>query len=380
MITDATNAAWRAIEAGDPQAAFTALQPHVAAVKSDERVALPWVHLLRFVDDRADLTREVRRFARQWLDHPGIMLGIAESVAAWAERLPLNAPRPADGVEVIAVQVLAKLIDGMGEAAERDPRYVGPLHFGLARICAQAGPDFDDRACAAFEIALNAAPGAGDWWLTCARFHLLRRRYALAQVAAGQAHRHLPERSVEQAIFVAASAATGDGDGAAALEGWEAIGRTGRLDPDGLPRIDHLTPVEVRLATPDGAGEAVWVQPHSPCHGRVMSPTILDCEADFDDRVLWDGVPLGFRDVDGAKVPLFRCIARLAPGGARTIRYQTAEAIDLDAVHARLPAGCFLYPQVDGPPQRGKFVSPHTLPEADARAALADWPIALERS
>jgi hypothetical protein len=84
-ITDASNAAWAAIDAGDPQAAFTALQPHVAAVKTDERVALPWVHLLRFVDARADLTREVRRFARQWLDHPGIILGIAESVAAWAQ-------------------------------------------------------------------------------------------------------------------------------------------------------------------------------------------------------------------------------------------------------------------------------------------------------
>jgi hypothetical protein len=268
----------------------------------------------------------------------------------------------------------------MGEAAERDARFVGPLHFGLARICAQAGPAFDDRACAAFEIALNAAPAAGDWWLTCARFHLLRRRYALAQVAAGQAHRHLPERSVEQAIFVAASAATGAGEGAAALEGWQAIGRTGQLDADGLPRIEGLTPVEVRLAADEGAGEAVWVQPHSPCHGRVMSPTILDCEADFDDRVLWDGVPLGFREVDGERVPLFRCIARLRSGSARTIRYQTRDTLDLDAVHAGLPGGCFLYPQVEGPPQRGKFVSPRTLSESAARAALADWPIALEMS
>lgn len=377
-IPDASNAAWAAIDAGDPQAAFTALQPHVAAVKSDERVALPWVHLLRFVDARADLTREVRRFARQWLDHPGIILGIAESVAAWAERMPPDAPRPVDGVEIIAVQVLAKLIDGMGEAAERDPRFVGPLHFGLARICAQAGPDFDARACAAYEIALNAAPAAGDWWLTCARFHLLRQRYELAQVAAGQAHRHLPERSVEQAIFVAASAATGAGDGAAALEGWQAIGRDGALDAHGLPRIEGLTPVEVRLAAENGAGEAVWVQPHSPCHGRIISPTILDCEADFDDQVLWDGVPLGFRDVDGARVPLFRCIARLHAGSARALRYQTTDPLDLDAIHAALPPGCFLYPQVEGPPQRGKFVSPRILPEPDARAALAAWPIALE--
>lgn len=379
-ITEATTTAWAAIEGGDPEAAFAALQPHVAAVKSDERVALPWVHLLRFVDARDDLTREVRRFARQWLDHPGVILGIAESVAAWAERQPLDALRPADGVEVIAVQVLAKLIDGMGAQAEREERYVGPLHFGLARICAQAGPDFDARACAAYEIALGARPESGDWWLICARFHLLRQRYHEAQIAAGQAHRHLPERSVEQAIFVAASAATGAGDGAAALEGWEAIGRRGRLGIDGLPVIEGLTPVEVRLS----GGEAVWVRPLSPCHGRVVSPTILDCEADFDDLVLWDGVPLNFREVDGSRVPLFAVIAVLGEGAARTIRYQATghddqAALDVDAVNAALPAGCFVYPQVEGPPARGKYVSPRAMDEAEARALLDGWAIALER-
>lgn len=375
-IVDATNTAWAAIKQGDPEAAFAALQPHVASVKSDERVALPWVHLLRFVDARNDLTREVRRFARQWLDNPGIILGIAESVAAWAERQALDAARPADGVEVIALQVLAKLIDGMGEQAEREERYVGPLHFGLARICAQAGPTFDERACAAFEIALGARPESGDWWLICARFHLLRRRYNEAQIAAGQAHRHLPERSVEQAIFVASSAATGAGDGEAALEGWQAIGRSGRLGSDGLPLIEGLTPVEVRLS----GGEAVWVRPSSPCHGRVVSPTILDCDADFDDTILWDGVPLTFREVDGERVPLFAAIAVLSKGAARTLRYQTAgdSELDIDAINAALPAGCFLYPQVEGPPARGKYVSPLSMGEGEARAALADQPLALE--
>lgn len=375
MSTDhAAAAAWAAIEAGDPEAAFAALKPHVAAVKQDERIALPWVHLLRFVEARGDLTREVRRFARQWLDHPGIILGIAESVAAWAERHPFDAPRPVDGVEAIAVQVLAKLVDGMGEQAERDPRFVGPLHFGLARICAQAGPAFDARAQAAFEIALGAAPEAGDWWLICARFHLLRQRWDAARIAAGQAHRHLPERLVEQAIFIAASAATGAGAGAEALEGWRALGRDGTLGADGLPLIPGLVPVEVRL----GDGEAVWVQPQSPCHGRIVSPTILDCEADFDDRVLWDAVPLAFRVVDGERVPLFQRIAVLGRGRAATARYQAMDGLDVEAVNARLPAGCFLYPQIAGPPARGKLVFPRSLGLAPLRARLADAPIALE--
>lgn len=378
MQTD-INRAWAAIEAGDPEAAFAALRPHVAAIKDDERVALPWVHLLRFVDDRADLTREVRRFARQWLDHPSIILGIAESVAAWAEKQPHDAPRPPDGVEVIAVQVLAKLIDGMGEAAERDQRFVGPLHFGLARICAQAGPAFDDRASAAFEIALNAAPGAGDWWLLCARFHLLRQRWDAARVAAGQAHRHLPERLVEQAIFVATTAATGAGDGAEALEGWRSLGRDGQLGPDGLPVIPGLDPVEVRLGLVDaGGGEAVWVQPQSPCHGRIVSPTILDCEADFDDRVLWDAVPLGFREVDGQRVPLFPRIKLLAEGNAQTIRYQASGDLDVAAINAGLPPGCFLYPQLAGPPARGKLVCPTSLTAAEIADLVADLPLALE--
>lgn len=368
------NRAWAAIEAGDPEAAFAALKPHVAEVKTDEHVALPWVHLLRFVEERADLTREVRRFARQWLDHPGVIVGLAESVAAWSEKHPFDAPRPPDGVEVIAVQVLAKLIDGMGAQAEQDQRFVGPLHFSLARICAQAGPAFDARAQAAFEIALNAAPGAGDWWLVCARFHLLRQRWHSARIAAGQAHRHLPERLVEQAIFIATSAATGAGEGAEALEGWRAIGRDGQLGADGLPIIPGLDPVEVRL----GDGEAVWVQPQSPCHGRIVSPTILDCEADFDDRVLWDAVPLAFREVDGQRVPLFQRIAVLAQGNARTVRYQTTGDLDVDAVNADLPPGCFLYPQLVGPPARGKLVHPAAMSVIDIQDRLAHLPLALE--
>ena len=151
------------------------------------------------------------------------------------------------------------------------------------------------------------------------------------------------------------------------------------MGSDGLPIIEGLTPVEVRLA----GGEAVWVRPLSPCHGRVVSPTILDCDADFDDLVLWDGVPLTFREVGGDRVPLFAHIAVLAQGSARTIRYQAngaddQAALDVEAINAALPAGCFLYPQVEGPPARGKYVSPRSMGEDEARAAVGDLPLLLE--
>ncbi|MCB9549628.1 MAG: hypothetical protein H6706_27805 [Myxococcales bacterium] len=358
------------LAAADPEGAFAALRPHVEGIRDDERVALLWARLLSHVTDEEALAGEIKRFARAWPDHPAIALALAEAAAAAGRRLPFDSPRAPDGLFALGVQVLGRAVNDLGEKAFEDEDFCFALHLGLARVCAEAGPAFANDADAAFRLALEARPDAGHAWLERARFLLRRRDWYGAAASAQEAARRLTPDG--PAWFLAAAAATGRRDGAAARDAWIRAGLDPAVGPDGLPLIAGLAPVEVRLSaatpgprTPATGAQPEWVrvQPYSPCHGRIEHPTARDLAGDFADVVLFEGTPLGFRTVDGQEVPRFVAVAVLEAGAARTLRYATA-----DAPPGELAPGVFLHPLGE---RHGKLVAPAHLPDADLRALVA---------
>ncbi|MEZ4463948.1 MAG: hypothetical protein R3F43_05345 [bacterium] len=336
-------------------------------MRDDERVALLWARLLAHVADEEALTGELKRFARAWPDHPTISLALAEAAAAIGPRRPVDAPRAADGVVALGVQILGRAVNTLGEKAFEDEYFCFALHLGLARVCAEAGPRFADDADAAFRLALEARPEAGSAWLERARFLLRRRDWHGAAASAHEAARRLTPDG--PAWWLVATAATGRGDGAAALEAWRRAGLDPVTGPDGLPLVPGLDAVDVRLSAatpgpragaPSATPEWVRVSPHSPCHGRIEHPTARDLAGDFADVVLFEGTPVD--QADGR--PRFIALAVLQTGAAATWRY----AAPADDPGARaLADGVFLHPLGPG---HGKLVAPAARPLAEIRALV----------
>lgn len=369
-VTDRTAALAEAearLAAGDAEGAFAALQSEVAGVRDDERVALLWARLLAHVADEEALTDELKRFARTWPDHLGIALALAEAAAACSARQAFDRPRSPTGLAALGVLILGRAVDALDDEAFENTALSFALHRGLARVCAEAGPPFAARAERAFVLALEADATSGPTWLERARFLLRRHDWAAARASAREAARRLSEPG--PAWWMVATASLALGDGPAAVEAWRHAGIAAVPDAAGLPVCGGLEPVEVQLSTaipgprtpvaPRYEAEAVWVQPLSPAHGVVLHPTALDLSADVSDVVLYEGSPLGFRAVEGRRVPRFAALAVLAQGPVRTLRY---------AADPAPPAPAEVVIHALGP-HHGKLVT--RLDDAALRARLA---------
>ncbi|MCB9539277.1 MAG: hypothetical protein H6704_23935 [Myxococcales bacterium] len=380
-IDAAVAAARAAFAAGDAAAAFRALEPFVSALPDDERLALAWSAMLGTVPSGKTLATEVERFAWHWGDHPDVMANVCRACVAWAAERPLDVDVPDDDPVVQGAQALRRCL----EDVRRVPR-AAPLFLELAQGLTAAGPRWDDDALEAFEAALDLAPTSVPGWLAVARHHLRRRRFDKARAAAEYAATLEPPN--DPVHWMLGVTATAVGDGAAAADAWRALGHDVGTGDDGLPLLE-APPVEIVVSgrLPGGAEapereavEVVWVKPHSPCHGRLVTPTVHALPVDFDDRVLWDPAPLTFRDVDGRRVPRFDALTVLAPGRAATWRLRGTQPARgaLGALDAHLPAGCFVYvhdEQVmggrDAQAIEGKLVAPRALDRAAVEAHLA---------
>ncbi|MET0282953.1 MAG: hypothetical protein ABW352_00725, partial [Polyangiales bacterium] len=128
------------------------------------------------------------------------------------------------------------------------------------------------------------------------------------------------------------------GEGKLALEAWEKIGIQGELSPGGMPYVPNMPPMQIRVATVgEETGqndplpaktvtlEVLWVQPLSPCHGVIQSPTARRASVDYGDVVLWDGAPVRLNRItspEGTRdVPVFPLLWILRPGDERRLRF-----------------------------------------------------------
>lgn len=368
-IDAAIAAAEERLAVGDPVGAARCIEQFEEARSKHPRLAVVWARLLPSVGNPKVLERQMRTLAAEWPHHPLIALTVAEAGTRWVDPWPFSGET--DRLAALAVDVLERCLAGRSAA-----RHHATLHLARARALARMSPSAEDEALLAFEAGLESAPDAASGWADLARLHQVRGRWEKGLAAAEHA---LSLADSRQSRWTAAVCATALADDRAAAH-WHALDHhPAGVDAHGRPRIADLPAVEVLLApellggAPAAAdaprAEVVWVTPTSPAHGRITSPTALSLPADFDDVVLWDPVPRGFRQVDNQQTPCFTAIAVLGRGRRRVWRIEGA--VDAQG----WPADWWLYDlaeRVRGAPVDGQWrlITPADVDRGTVRPAL----------
>jgi hypothetical protein len=110
-------------------------------------------------------------------------------------------------------------------------------------------------------------------------------------------------------------ASTALGEWAEARNAWT---QCGIRVPEGAgpPDADYgLVPIRL---DPSGDGEVVWAHRIDPARARLTNVPLPTSSFSWNDLVLHDGAPQGFRMLHGKEVPVFNVLMRLQPSGYRT--------------------------------------------------------------
>ncbi|MFK7990957.1 MAG: hypothetical protein AB8I08_33360 [Sandaracinaceae bacterium] len=344
-----------ASQADSREALWSALEPVAAAVTEHADLALLWGDALRTSPGRRTLETEANLILDAFPAEPAIVARVCAALIRAAERRPVDEPPLADGPASIAASALSRCMGKLAPDGRLDPDVGGRLAAQRGTALGLLGPNRHAEAVGAIESALSLA-SRGDWWGDLAIVQKRGRDFSASLEAAKKARAALGNQ--KPVLWNLAIAATATGDGELAAEAWAALGLPVERVGDGLPFVEGLEPAQVRLPTvgaghglapfvPDEAAgfELVWVQPLSPCHGVVRSPTFRDAMADFGDVVLWDGAPVGVSEIDGKAVPRFPLLSPLHQGDERRFRFLTLEQEEgqTDALGAALEHGAILY-------------------------------------
>jgi tetratricopeptide (TPR) repeat protein len=143
----------------------------------------------------------------------------------------------------------------------------------------------------------------------------------------------------EAANWNLAIAATALRDWATARECWA---RVGIKLPDGEGPIDANFGRTVVRLDPDGDGETVWGRRICPVRVRIDNIPFPDSGFAWQDVVLHDGAPMGYRrNAQGAEVPVFNVLELFEPSTFSTfvVEVEAAEPDDLAALERIAQAG-----------------------------------------
>ena len=374
----ACQTSWNALAKEQPEKAAEILAPYVSLTLEDEEIARVWCAMMGFVDDAGHLDRELRRLAIRWAAHGEIVLEMGRAIARYWNRQP-GPLKPADREGLIGLGV--DLIEHcLSEAPPTQPRERALLFVQRAYLLSWAGPQGDDQALQDLEVALTLVPDLTEGWFRLARLHLSRGKWGKAAVASQEG---LERGGDPQRLgWNLAVALTGLGNNdldlnlslpeAWSLAGHEELAEMGVEDSDGRliakgfdRQLVALTSYMVNL----GGGwdlertwesEVVWVQPLSPCHGRILHPTAGKFPADFDDVVIWDPQPTRFTVFEGEERAVMKAIAILSLGAAisRPCLKPRLTKKQRDRLNQRLPQGVLFHQAEDGEELTGKLCWP----------------------
>jgi hypothetical protein len=344
-----------ALSEGKHARACEALAPLADLTLTDAEVARAWALMLGGVDDARHLTHELKRLASRWAADPEVVPTLAHAALAWSRRhLRLAPPAADDSPPAIGARALTHCLK---ESPPSAPEARAALYHARAKLLAFAGEEGEDQALSDLEVSLTLAP-SGEAWYTLGRLHLSAARWEKAALCAEQARGAGLEAEQVSWLEAIARTALGAPHLDLALAAWARLkhddlqrGAGGRPARLGLERV--LVSLHAHLPAPHagaegGAGwvtEVVWVQPLSPCHGRVLHPTLHALPADVGDLVLWDAQPIDFEDVEGDTRPVMRALACLERGEMECrpapLPWMPPEA--REGLNARLPDGAFFY-------------------------------------
>ena len=96
-----------------------------------------------------------------------------------------------------------------------------------------------------------------------------------------------------------------------------------------------ITPIRLN---PDDSGEVVWATRIDPVRARIDSVPYPESGFHYGDIVLHDGAPVGYREVDGRKLPVFNVLELFSHSNFRTfvVTLELSDEQDLDRLETLL--------------------------------------------
>jgi hypothetical protein len=318
--------------AGSPNEAWRVLAPSLLKIDSDRDLALAFAQVLAEDPTYPDVLPAAERVVAGFSGDPEIVIALSAALIRVAERRPPDEPPFERGPAHLAAAVCQTCFEGLGSSERTATEVGGYLQINLANALRIMGPDHDEDALRAYQLALTIDDGKGAWWFQLGILHKWRGRFREGLEANRKAiARSGADRGILWNLGICATAA---GEGQAALEVWRSMGMPCELSKAGMPFVPDIPAMQVRVATMGeevGEGdplpasavtfEVVWVQPLSPCHGVVQSPTARRASVDYGDVVLWDGAPVRVSNIDQRPVPVFPLLWVLRPGDERRLRF-----------------------------------------------------------
>jgi hypothetical protein len=329
-----------ALDAREPAKALELLTPFASLLESDLQLAAAWLTVLRVNPSRAHVVEDVGRILTRWPGERALQHAGCDALIRAAEVLGPDVPSASDGPAVRAVAVADANLQQLTAAERADPKVGGAWRMNRANALrlAHRYPE----AASEYAAALELDPNNGEWWFDLCLLHKAQGNFADGLAAAERAHAQLGDR--RGVLWNTAICATAVGEGERAAAAMRKLGFNARVLPSGMPHVDDLPPMQVRVAT-RGSGhgfggadldrgvafELLWVSPASPVHGVVQSPTFREGSVDYGDVVLWDGTPIGITHHEGRAVPRFPLLSKLREGDERRMRFLALEQDEGDA-------------------------------------------------
>ncbi len=302
------------------------------AVARDRDAALAFCDLLTADPGYADVLPVSERILSAFGKDAELVIRLSAALVRVAEQRPADEPPFVQGPAHLAAGACQNAFEELSSAQRLDPRLGGYLQLNMADGLRMMGPEYDDDALKAYKLALTIDNQNGYWWFHLGLLHKWRGRFREGLEANQRAYARLGAH--KPVLWNLALCATALGEGKLALEAWEKLGIKGELSSAGMPMVPGVPPMQVRVATlGEDVGrndplppnvvtfEVLWVEPLSPCHGVVHTPTVRKANVDYGDVVLWDGAPVRVHEVDGRPVPVFPLLSILRPGDERRLRF-----------------------------------------------------------
>lgn len=335
----------RALAATTRDEAWAALEPLRAAVATDPTLADTWLTLLAASPSRAGADADALAILRDHATNEALVTRALALLVGVADLVPFDEPRRAgDAAEIAVREARAALTRFPGSAA---------LEVALGNALVRLGPAHDAEAQAMLEAAIRRDP-RGSWLSDLGVLHKRARRFRAALACFEKARAKLGD--VRPVLFHVALCAIATGENAVARDALVKLGF--RVEGEDRPFVPDLPETEIRLSTlgtghadaaslPDGAAgfERAWIQPLSPVHGVVRTPTHREALADFGDVVLVDPAPVAHVSEGSRRRPILGVLGVLSPGDERRLRFLALEQKEGDAraIGDALPEGCVFY-------------------------------------
>lgn len=329
------SAALDAARAGHAEAAWQALGRHAEQIGEQREVALAFAELLSLDPSFPQALPWAEQALRGFAQDAQVVIALAAALLRAAELRPPDEPPFMQGPAHLVAGACQRCFEALPSALRTDANIGGYLQINMADALRLMGPEYDEDAQKAYQVALTIDDARAGWWFQLGLLHKWRGRFreglaanqkALARLGAAGARR--------PALWNLAICATALGEGALALQAWAELGIKGELSQAGMPFVPDMPALQVRVATlGEDTGqhdplpakavtfEVLWVTPFSPCHGVIQTPSARRASVDFGDVVLWDGAPVELREVEGRRVPIFPLLWVLRPGDERRLRF-----------------------------------------------------------